>query len=427
MSKDRNFRAKGFVVWCVCSLFYLYEFFIRTVMGTYQHPLMHDLDLTTFQFSMLSTSLFLVIYGGMQVPAGLIIDKLGLKKSLMLGAAVCGLSTVGFAYTYNYPMAVTCRMLMGFGASFGFLCLLVSVNDWMPHKYNAIFIGLSQLIGTMGPMFAAGPLDALSERSGVDWHSVFIILGIIGGLLAVLVLLFVENSHENAGQYRILRKPEPVLASIKRLFVRIQPWYIALATATLYFTIEYLSENEGRAYLKLKGLSSSAASYMITISWLGYALGCPLLGMLSDFLQRRKIIMVAAAIMGIVSIALITTAFNQYALFVAFFLLGVSASGQSIGFAIVGEQFKPEFVAAGFGLNNAILTVFVALNAPLIGLLLESTHTIDTWRLEDYTPMFAVIFAVLIVAFLVTTFLVKETFCKSLVAFTYLAPRPRKK
>ncbi|WP_367608019.1 hypothetical protein [Legionella sp. W05-934-2] len=43
--------------------------------------------------------------------------------------------------------------------SFGFICLLISVYDWLPRKNAALFIGLSQFIGTMGPMLAAGPLD----------------------------------------------------------------------------------------------------------------------------------------------------------------------------------------------------------------------------------------------------------------------------
>ena len=143
---DNQFKAKGFLVWGICALFFLYEFLLRTVIGTYQHPVMQDLNLTSFQFSLLSTTIFFLIYGAMQIPAGLIVDKIGLKKALIIATLTCTISSVGFAYSQSYPMAIFYRMVMGFGASFGFICLLISVHDWMPHKYSAIFIGLSQLV-----------------------------------------------------------------------------------------------------------------------------------------------------------------------------------------------------------------------------------------------------------------------------------------
>ena len=238
---DKNtLQTKGFLIWGICALFFLYEFFLRTVIGTYQHPLMYDLNLTSFQFSLLSTTIFLLIYGLMQIPVGLIVNNLGLKKSLTIGALCCTASSVGFSYSYSYEMAVVYRMIMGFGAAFGFISLLISVNDWMPHKYSAIFIGLSQFIGALGPIAAAGPLETLSNSTNIHWRSIFLYLGGIGAVLTILIFLFVENNQEKAGKFLILQKQEKISTSIFRLFARIQPWYIAFLSASLYFTIEYL-------------------------------------------------------------------------------------------------------------------------------------------------------------------------------------------
>ena len=51
----------------------------------------------------------------------------------------------------------------------------------------------------------------------------------------------------------------------------------------------------------------------------------------------------------------------------AFFLLGVGASGQSIAFAVASEYCKENYLAVGLGFNNAIICFFTSLNAPLIG------------------------------------------------------------
>jgi len=420
--QDNKFKLKGFVVWGLCAVFFLYEFFIRTVIGTYQVPIMQDLQLNSFQFSLLSSTLFLIIYGIMQLPVGIIVDHIGLKKSLIIGTMACSIASIGFSYSSSYLMAMFYRGIMGFGASFGFICLLISVYDWMPHRYSAIFIGLSQFIGTLGPMMATGPLDTLSETMSISWHQIFLSLGGVGIILTALTILFIENNTQKAGQYIVLYKPEKISTSILRLFTRMQPWYIAILSTSLYFTIEYLSENEGRNFLSLKGISSNSAAYMLTTAWIGYAIGCPLLGFLSDFLKRRKIMMILAAIIGLISVITILYVPNQY-LTIAFFYLGISASGQSIGFAIIAEQFKKQFVAVGFGLNNTMIVLISAINAPVIGFLLDHTKKANELILREYLSVFIILVILSLIAVFTSIFLIQETYTKSLADFTYLAPK----
>jgi MFS family permease len=416
--QDNKFKIKGFVVWGLCAMFFLYEFFLRTVTGTYQNAIMQDLQLTSFQFSLLSTTLFLIVYGVMQLPVGVIVNHIGLKKSLIIATLTCSISSIGFAYSYSYEIAIFCRGVMGFGAAFGFICLLMSVYDWMPRRYCAIFIGLSQFIGTLGPMAATGPLHSLSENMGVTWRQIFVYLGAFGFILSILSILFIENNQQKAGKYIILHKPESLTSSIKRLFTRTQPWFIAILSTSLYFTIEYFSENEGRSFLIQKGVSLSASSYMLTTSWIGYAIGCPLLGYFSDLLQRRKPVMTVSAVIGLLSIISILYLPTCY-LTIAFFCLGISAGGQSVGFATIAEHFKKQFVAIGFGLNNAMIVLISAINAPLIGLLLDNTKQGNETILAEYQSVFSVLVILSVISVIVAVFYIKETFCKSAADFTY--------
>ena len=415
-----TFSARGFLVWTICALFFLYEFFLRTVVGTYQYQIMEDLNLSSFHFSLLGTTIFLLTYGAMQIPAGLCADNIGLKKTLLIGTLICTLSSFGFASAYSYPVAAFYRLLMGFGASCGFICLLISVHDWMPSNYRGIFIGLSQLIGTLGPMAAAGPLAKLSESSGINWRFVFFCLGFIGILLAILTFFFVKNNQQKIEKYTILYKSEKILTSISKLFSRIQPWYIALFSAFSYFTVEYLSANEGRAFLALKGINIGTASYMITISWIGYALGCPLLGFLSDIFKRRKIVMIISSVLGLIAILIILYQSNKQLLQIGFFILGLGAAGQSVGFAIVGEQFKKQSIAVGLGLNNMMITAFSAIDAPILGFSLDFLRQGAFSSLNEYLIVFSELIVLAFIALILSVFFIKETFCKSAVDFTYL-------
>ncbi len=417
---NNQFTPKGFLVWLICAFFFLYEFLLRTVVGSFQQQIMHDLNLSSFHFSLISVALFLIVYGLMQIPAGILFNHFGLKKTLVVASVLCSLSSVGFASATHYLVAAGCRMLMGFGAAFGFIGLLISVYNWMPHRYVAIFIGLSQFIGTMGPMGAAGPLEVMSHSAGISWRLIFYCLGGIGLILSCLIMLFVDNNKQKAGKYIILQRPEKTAVYIWKLFARNQLWYIALFSATIYFTVEYLSENEGRSFLLLKGISPASASYMITIAWLGYAIGNPLAGFFSDMYQRRKIVMNLAASMGLVSVLMILYMNNETLLYISFFLLGFSSSGQSIGFATIAEQCKKPFISVGLGLNNALITTLAAINAPVIGLVLDTIKEGNTPSLSEYLTVFNILIAVAATSLLVSLFFIKETFCKSAVEYTYL-------
>jgi len=423
MLKEIQFTRQGFVVWGVCALSFLYEFFLRSSLGTFQHPLMQDLHLTSVQYSLLSSTLFLVMYGVMQIPVGLLIDNIGLKKTLLLGSFICAMASFAFAYSNTYVFAVISRVFMGLGGSVGFLCLLVSVNEWMPHRYNALFIGLSQFIGTIGPMLGAGPLENFVNHAHVSWQLIFKLLGFIGFGLFFLVFFCVKNSHEKAEKHVVLRRSEKKTRSFVNLFSRAQAWYIALFSAAIYFPIEYLSENEGRIFLGLKGFDPNFSSYMITMAWIGYAIGCPLLGFLSDYYERRKNVLSVSALLGMAALLMLVYSNNKQFVISGFFLLGVAASGQSVGFAIIGEQFKKQFVVIGLALNEAMITAFAAVNAPLIGWFIDSSkHHALEFRLHDYYMAFSILFLVVFAAVIFSFFYIKETFCKSVVDFNCLNP-----
>jgi len=416
-----KYTVKGIGIWLMCALFFLYEFLLRTVIGTFQHPIMYDLNLSAIEFSMLSSTFYLLIYAIMQVPVGLIVDRFGLKKSLFVGAFICASASIGFAYANTYIYAALFRFLTGFGSAFGFICLLVAVYDWLPQKNRALLIGISQFIGTMGPMIAAGPFEALAKSGDIDWRLLFTYLGIIGFVLSAAILSVVQNNKEKSGRYIVLKRPEGILKTIRHIFSKKQAWYIALFSALVYFSLEYLSENEGKSFLILKGISSLDASFMITISWLGYALGCPFLGWLSDFSQKRKPDLLIAALACSFGITGIVYADQINMLRASFLLLGLGASGQSVSFALMSEQFKKPYLAASLSLNNMAITTLTAINAPVISWALTNSAGSGSPTLIEYRFIFNGLIGFVCLSVIVTLYFLKETYCKSVSDFTYLS------
>lgn len=420
--EEKHTYRKGIIIWLICAIFFLYEFFLRTILGTYQHPIMYDLNLNTFEFSVLSSTVFLFIYGIMQIPVGIIIDNIGLKKSLLFACISCTIATFLMSYSYGFYVAILSRGLMALGASFGFICLLVAVNNWLPSKYKAIFIGLSQFIGTLGPMLSAGPLESFADCEYGCWRNMFLILSVVGMILFILIFLFVDNKKKQNRETILLSRPETTKSYMKKLLSSSQPWFIAFFSASVYFAVEYLSENEGRNFLTQSGASKEMASYIITLSWLGYGVSAPIFGFISDYFQRRKPILILGATLGLIGTCLILYSHNLNYVICGFILLGVSASSQTVGFAIIAEQFKEKFVALGFGLNNAVIMSVAAINSPIMGIILENQSGESGPNIENYLSVFQILLFISVVGLIFAVFFIKETYCKSAVDFTKITP-----
>ncbi|WP_242602194.1 MFS transporter [Legionella nagasakiensis] len=421
---SNKITPRGLIVWIVCALFFMYEFLLRTVLGTFQYPIMKDLQLSPLKFAVLSSTAYQLIYGIMQLPVGIIVDRFGLKKTLLFAVFTCGLANLGFAFTHQFDMAVLFRVMMGFGSSFGFVCLLVAVYDWMPRKNIALFIGLSQFIGTLGPMLAAGPLNALADTNRIGWRGFFISLAMVAAVISVLVLSFVANKKQTTEKFLILSRSSSILLNLRRLISQRQIWFIALFSAMVYFSIEYLSENEGTSFLMAKGFSSTFSSYMITLAWLGYAFGCPLIGYLSDWLEQRTPVMILSAVVMLIALTgILYLPIGKTTTTICFFLLGLGASGQSVGFAIIAEYCKESYLAVGLAFNNTMIMFCAAINAPLLGYLLANVSgSHGVYQLSDYQQVFSLMIVLGFFAFILSFLVIEETFCKSMREYTLLTP-----
>ncbi|WP_150463916.1 MFS transporter [Francisella sp. XLW-1] len=417
MNNKLSFLA--ITIWLTCAVFFMYEFLLRTILGTFEHQIISDLDLSILTFSILSSTAYQLTYGIMQIPVGIITDKLGLKKALTLAILVCALGVGLFALSSSFAAALIYRIMIGFGASFGFLCLLIAVYDWLPHKHIGLFIGLSQFIGVLGPMVAAGPLESLSQAGGVDWRYVFIALAIIGVILAGVTIVLVKNNDQSGdsskNRFIILNTPTSVMKEIQSIFSNKQIWLIAVFSATTYLAIEYLSENATKSFLSLNGFDAKFSSYLITLAWLGYGIGCPSLGAISDRIKRRKPVMIFAICLTFVSLAtIIFFPIHQAILYLSFICLGLGASGQSIGFAIIAEQSSSGCRAAALGVNNFLIMLSVGVGSPIISEVFDLfSNQGKNPSVVSYQTSLSLLLVFTALGILISIFFIKETFCRS--------------
>lgn len=414
----------GFFIWFIGAVFFLYEFFLRTFVGSIAHQIIPDLHLTVEQFSILGSAYYLA-YGLMQIPVGVLTDKFGVKLTMVFATLLCALSTYLFAHSAGFYSATLSRFIMGFGSSFAFICLLVIASNWFPKRFFALFAGLSQFVGTMGPALAGGPLVAVLAAEHMSWRSAFTLVGSFGVVLAILSLLFVKGSPKKCRSvFLFLSKDEPLWQRLKRLFQNKQAVAIASYSACVYVSMALMSAAWGTEYIQSMGFSQASSAYMITISWLAYAIGCPLFGAISDMTKRRKPIMVLCALLGFVSVCLMLfyPVHHLWYYEVLFFAMGLGATGQNVGFAIIAEHTEEASKASALGLNNGCMLLLSVISTLLSSAIIEHVaggEPIGRLAYVSGLSLMPIFFGVAcIIAFIV----VKETFGRSQKGYVVLDP-----
>ncbi len=427
-NKNQKVSLIGVGIWLIAASFFLYEFFLRTFVGSIAHQVIPSLHLSIEEFTMVGSAYY-IAYGVMQIPVGILADKFGVKGIMVFAALLCAIATYLFSMSTGFYTAIASRFLMGLGSSFAFLCLLIIVSNWFPEKFFGFFAGLSQFIGTMGPALAGGPLIAFLVETHTGWRHTMQYIGDVGILIAFLALFFVRSgpsAKKEENRMIFLSKTEPLWPRIKNLLKTKQAWVIACYSATVYISISLMAAIWGTEYLETRGLSQYSAASMVSIAWIAYAVGCPLFGILSDLTKRRKPWMILCGLLGLVSTFLIVNVGfkSEFSYAVLFFMFGLAATGQNLGFATILEQTERNVKGAALGLNNGLMILSAAILPLIVSKFISHASHGQTNHLSSHDFFIGLSFMPVLyfISLLITIFFLKETFCSAQKGVVMLNP-----
>ena len=168
---------KGLLIWSRVVLFYFLQFVLRVSPNACTDSLM-----TTYNFDAATLggimSFYYVGYVLMQIPAGVILDRIGVRLPVVLSILMCSVGVLLFAIASNATVLSIARLLMGIGSAFGFLSNVKVASLWFDEKKMPLFVGLTLAAGTLGAKVAGSPLVYLLEALG--WQSDLEVLAAAG-------------------------------------------------------------------------------------------------------------------------------------------------------------------------------------------------------------------------------------------------------
>ena len=190
MSSDRRTKRKAWLIFAVLSVPYLLVYFQRVAPAVVADRLMADFNISGASLGNLA-AIYFYIYTLMQIPAGILADSLGARRTVTIGSFIAGAGSFLFGFASGITVAYIGRFLVGLGVSVIFIPILKICTEWFEPKKFAAMSGLTLLIGNTGALLASTPLALMADRLG--WRTAFIIIGMIGMITGFLCFALVRD------------------------------------------------------------------------------------------------------------------------------------------------------------------------------------------------------------------------------------------
>lgn len=404
------------MIFIVVMAAYTLSFFQRFAPASIAQDLALVFDTTAASLGVLAATYFYV-YTLMQVPTGVLVDTLGPRRILLIGGVVSFIGSLWFGLAPDLSHALIGRTLIGLGVSVTFIAMLkIIALSFEEHRFASL-TGLGVFVGNIGSVLAGVPLALAATEVG--WRTVFVAVAVASLVFGTLSWWMMRHSAAMGG---VKVDRTVVVGGLWSVLRNRQTWAPALTNLGMcgsYFTFAGLW---AMPYLtQIHGYTRTIAATHLSLMYAGFALGCLMLGIISDRVRRRKSILIMAcvvycAIWGIWWWGGALTVATTMGLC---FLMGFSAAGFSLTWACAKEVNPPQLAGMSTSIANVGGFFGAALMQPLVGWLMDLVwaetmlNGVRVYSLGDFRFGLSIVVALALFG-LVAAFFIRETRCKNL-------------
>jgi sugar phosphate permease len=397
---------------------YVLVFFHRICPAVLAIDLMHDLKAGGSLTGLLGAAYFYP-YAAMQLPAGLLSDSWGPRKTIALFFAVAGVGAFLLGLAPTAAWAIIGRALVGVGVAMLFVPTLKVLSQWFRPQEFAFMTGILIAMGGVGSFTATAPLVWMKAAMG--WRNVFLMVGGLTLCLSLLVFVVVRNRPAELGWPNLVEEdrgaqpPIGLAHGIKQVLSSRFFWPLALWFFFNYAVFFSFGGLWAGPYLThIHGMDPGQVGRVMTVLALGLIVGAPLLSRLSDkTFQARKPVLVLCAGVVVLMTGLLTfgtTTLPTWGLYLVYFILPIFGNTCGvIGFTMAKELFPVSIAGTATGLVNLFCFVGGAISMQLLGYVLEQAGRInDAFSPSGYRAAFGTLLAAALIA-LGAALLTRET------------------
>ena len=257
---------------------------------------------------------------------GIIVDRLGTRRSTMLFAAVCLVGTIITASSPSFPVMAAGRLIFGLGAESMIVAVTVVLGQWFVGRQLGFAFGLNLSIARAGSYFADISPTVARPLYDDGWQQP---LWLAAGMMAaglIASILYYGLEREGAKHYDLARPEEPdrIVWSDLLRFDR-SYWYVVGLCVTFYSVIfPFRSTFAIKYFQHAHDLTLQAAGAMNSYVFLAAIFATPLFGLLADKIGHRALLMAGGTFLLFLTFPLF--AFTDADLWVSTVFIGIAFS-----------------------------------------------------------------------------------------------------
>ena len=410
------------VAWLVAALYYFYQYVLRSAPAVMMPQLSDAFGVGTAGVASIA-GLFYYGYSPFSLVAGVAMDRLGPRRVVPIGALGVGIGALLFA-TGDSGVASVGRVLQGAGGAFALVGAFYLATTSFPPSRAATLVGATQMFGMAGGsagQFVVGPLIS----AGMVWATFWYGMGAVGLAIAVCLFLLLPRERCQPGASQVPAKCQPgasqvpgtndwmraALVAMRTVFSNPQSWLcgaiagLLMIPTTIFdmiWGVRYLQEAHGFAYGDAVMRSAAVP--------LGWIVGAPLLGFVSDRIGRRRPVIAGGAAALFACLAFILYGpLDVLPPYTVGLVAGVASGSSMLPYIVIKEANPPELGGTATGVINFLNFSFSALLGPVFaGLLARVAAGAESRTLEHYQTTFTPLLLGVAIA-IGLTFVLKET------------------
>ena len=386
-------KRRAWVIWLVGLAVYVVAIFHRSSLGVAGLLAADRFGIEATQLAMF-TVVQLLVYAGMQVPVGVLLDRFGSRRLLLSGLLLRTAGQLAFAFAATFGFAVLARGVLGAGDAMVFVSVIRLISAWFLVRQAPMVTQLTGQFGQLGAIVAAAPLAwALHE---LGWTPTFALASSLGLLGIVAVALFVKDSpYADPGAARI--KLRALAGSIRTVWgnpgTRLGMWShftspFAMSAFTLLWGYPFLVRGQGWS------TGAASALLMAMTGWVVVS-GLVLGWLVSRFPYYRSLIVVGVvAMMAVVWVAVLVqdTPAPTWLIVLLAFTTATGGPASMVGFDLARSFTPIEAVGRANGLVNVGGFLASLLAMALIGVVLDLREPggMAAYDLDDFRAALSV-------------------------------------
>ena len=350
----------------------------------------------------------LAVYGGMQIPVGLLLDRFGARPIITIGMVLMAVGQFTLAFAPDVAWAIAARMLLGAGDAAVFPSVLRVVAVWFPERQAPFLVQLTGIVGQGGQLLAILPMAALLHAT--SWSVAFGSLAGLGVLFTVLTFAVIRNRPpDRDADVSVDTATGAIHAVTSAADLRVgfrESW--AHPATRLAFWSHFTTPFSGTAFILLwgfpfltvgEGLSPAMASLLFSVYVVcGMVVG-PAIGALSSRHPMRRSRMLVLPIIGIQALAWLAVILwpgqaPLWLLFVLAFALSTGGPASMIGFDHARTYNPRHRLSTATGIVNvggflaALLAIlFIGIAMDVQGAGTPHTYSLDAFRIAFLTQV----------------------------------------